>query len=149
MEKLFVYSYLWQMDLDDGERYSSHLDELFINEKNNTSLGDLLLDLETLTDSETSFMRIKRYVEYETNQFDTIEFGRQLFYELKVIYYSDKMRLDLFAQKCYELFNLLPSIIDALSEPFDTLCYIDDMIQFNRENEIRKIIEKMFDYYKS
>ena len=138
MEKLFVYSYLWQMDLDDGERYSSHLDELFINEKNNTSLGDLLLDLETLTDSETSFMRIKRYVEYETNQFDTIEFGRQLFYELKVIYYSDKMRLDLFAQKCYELFNLLPSIIDALSEPFDTLCYIDDMIQFNRENEIRK-----------
>lgn len=134
MEKLFVYSYLWQMDLDDGERYSSHLDELFINEKNNTSLGDLLLDLETLTDSETSFMRIKRYVEYETNQFDTIEFGRQLCYELKVIYYSDKMRLDLFAQKCYELFNLLPSIIDALSEPFDTLCYIDDMIQFNREN---------------
>lgn len=149
MEKLFVYSYLWQMDLDDGERYSSHLDELFINEKNNTSLGDLLLELETLTDSETSFMRIKRYVEYETNQFDTIEFGRQLFYELKVIYYSDKMRLDLFAQKCYELFNLLPSIIDALSEPFDTLCYIDDMIQFNRENEIRKEIEKMFDYYKS
>jgi hypothetical protein len=148
MEKLFVYSYLWQMDLDDGQKYSSYLDTLFINTENNTSFEDLLLDLETLTDSESSFMRIKKYVEYETSQFDAFEFGKQLFYELEIIYCSDKVSLELFGQKCYELFNLLPSSIDTLNEPFYKLCYIDDMIQFNSENETREIIVEMLDYFK-
>ncbi|MGN0591416.1 hypothetical protein, partial [Ruminococcus sp.] len=59
IEKLFVYSYLWKLDFDNGEKYNDYLDILFLNETSN----DLLLELEILTDSESAFMRIKRYVE--------------------------------------------------------------------------------------
>ena len=31
---------------------------------------------------------------------------------------------------------------------YDKLCYIDDMIQFNSENETREIIVEMLDYFK-
>lgn len=143
MEKLFVYSYLWQLDLDDGKKYNDYLDFLFLN----TTSNDLLLELEILTDSKSAFMRIKRYFEYETNQFDSIVFGKLLFRELSEVYYSETTSIDLFATKCYELFNILPSSIDQYKQPFHALSYIDDMVQFNSISEVRKEIEKMITFY--
>ncbi|MGN0607418.1 MAG: hypothetical protein ACI4JM_12950 [Oscillospiraceae bacterium] len=143
MEKLFVYSYLWQLDLDDGKKYNDYLDILFLNETSN----DLLFELEILTDSESAFMRIKRYFEYETNKFNTIVFGKLLFRELSDVYYSETISIDLFATKCYELFKILPSSIDQYEQPFNALSYIDDMVQFNSISEVRKEIEKMITFY--
>ncbi|MGN0590887.1 MAG: hypothetical protein ACI4IY_05020, partial [Ruminococcus sp.] len=83
----------------------------------------------------------------ETNQFDALFFGKILFRELGDVYYSETTSLDLFATKCYDLFNILPSSIDQYKQPFHALSYIDDMVQFNSINEVRKEIEKMITFY--
>lgn len=97
MEKLLVYAYLWRLNLKNGQEYNNYLDTLFLNEPNN----ELLLDLELLTDTESSFMRIRKYFDYEAESIDVVLFGKYLFSELGEIYHSKIISIDLFAKKCY------------------------------------------------
>ena len=143
MEKLLVYSYLWRLGLNDGQEYKNHLDMLFLKESDNY----LLLDLELLSESESTFMRLKRYFDYETESFDTILFGKSLFLELGNIYHSKTVSIALFAKKCYELYTMLPVRVNNFDEPYNVLSYIDDMIEYNSLQEIKETIEKMINYY--
>ena len=143
MEQLLVYSYLWKLELNDGQKYNNHLDMLFLNESDN----ELLLDLESLTDAEFSFIRLKRYFDYETEIFDSILFGKSLFEELGKIYHSKTISIALFAQKCYELYNILPVTLNNFEMPYNVLSYIDDMIEYNSLQDIEETIEKMLNYY--
>jgi hypothetical protein len=143
MEQLFVYSYLWKLKFNDGQKYNDHLDMLFLKGSDN----ELLLELELLTDAGSAFMRLKRYFDHETESFDTILFGKTLFEELSNIYHSETISIALFAQKCYELYNMLPVTVDIYEMPYNVLSYIDDMIGYNSLQEIKENIEKMLNYY--
>lgn len=143
MVKLLVYAYLWRLNLNNGQEYSNYLDTLFLSEPDN----DILLELELLTDTESSFMRIKRYFDYEADTFDIALFGKSLFFELGKIYHSKTISIDLFAEKCYELYNILPTRVNNLENPFDILSYIDDMTQFNTLQETKDKIEELLNYY--
>ena len=116
---------------------------LFLKESNN----DLLLDLESLTDVKSSFMRIKRYFDYEAESFDISLFGKYLFGELGRIYHSKIINIDIFAKKCYELYTILPDRVNPFENPYIWLCNIDDMIEFNSPQEIEKKIEEMLLFY--
>lgn len=143
MEKLLVYAYFWWLNLNEGKEYNNYLDTLFLDDSNN----DLLLDLELLTDAQSSFMRIKRYFDYEAKKFDIILFGRTLFSELGKIYYSKTIGIDLFAKKCYELYNILPVPVNNLKNPYHILSYIDDMLEFNGIRKTEEKIAEMLNYY--
>lgn len=143
MYKLFVYAYLWKLNLSDGQAYMDFLDKLFLNDSNN----DVLLELELCTDVDKSFLRIKRYFDYEIDYFDTDLFGKTLFHELYKISHSEVVSLKLFTTKCYELFNILPLRVDGYEQPFNSLSYIDDMIEYNSLMETKGAIEKMLTFY--
>lgn len=143
MEKLLVYSYLWRLSLNDGQKYNNYLDMLFLNESDNY----LLLELEFLTDAESAFIRLKRYFDYETESFDTILFGKTMFLELGNIYRSKTVSIALFAKKCYELYTMLPVRVNNLENPYNVLSYIDDMIEYNSLQDIEETIETMLNYY--
>ncbi|MBR1392472.1 MAG: hypothetical protein IJ561_01395 [Ruminococcus sp.] len=143
MEKLLVYAYLWRLGLSDGQEYNEYLDMLFLKGSDN----QLLLELELLSDAESALMRLKRYFDYETKSFDEVLFGKALFSELGNIYHSQKVSITLFAQKCYELYNMLPAWVNAFEMPYNVLSYIDDMIEYNSLQEFEETIEKMLSYY--
>ena len=143
MEKLLVYAYLWRLSLNDGQEYNDHLDMLFLKDPDNY----LLLELELLTDAESALKRLKRYFDFETGAFDAILFGKTLFFELGNVYHSRTVSIALFAEKCYELYTMLPVQVNDLEEPYDVLSYIDDMIEYNSLQEIEGTIDKMINYY--
>lgn len=145
MEKLLACSLICSVMSAYDEQYSEHLHELFLSEPN----SGILLELETITDINESFIRLKRYFDYETDIFDEDQFGRILFRELGRIYHSNVMRMEDFTAKCYEIYLLLPSHIDKLEQttPFFTLCYLDDMLCCNRMSEIQNRIEEMITFY--
>ena len=141
MESLFAYVYLWILGFTDEKQYYDSLDELFLNRASD----NLLLDLECCTDVKSAFGRIKRYFDYETSEFDIDLFWKTLFCCLKKSYLM--LNIELFATKCYELYNILPLAVERFEEPFHTLCYIDDMLEFNGLQETKKRIEEMLSFY--
>ena len=128
-----------------GKQYCDCLDQLFLNSTND----NLLLDLECCTDAKSTFERIKRYFDYETNEFNTDLFGKTLFCCLRKNYHM--INIELFVAKCYELYKMLPLAVESFEEPFHALCYIDDILEFEKKtclkaNEIVVYLKGFYGY---
>ena len=144
MEQLICKSILWKIGFTNGDEYNRTLDEMFL--KKQTS--DILLELESApSNCDTAFDVLQRYWEYEVEDFSVETFGKCILEDLSKIYYSNSYTIKNFAQMCYSLWQLLPDDLNTL-EPFHTLCYADDPLCWNNEEQTRKLYERLFEFYK-
>ena len=143
MEKLYVEFLLWASGIGTNEGYEALLNELFMQEPNNS----LLLELEQISSSvlETR-ARFFRYFNHE-HALDTAFFGKNLFSTLERIYRLELLPIADFAVKCNLLSHYLPQELYFV-DPFYILSYVDDPLGWNDEKQVRELFEKAFGFYK-
>ncbi|MCR5793301.1 MAG: hypothetical protein K6G65_09040 [Lachnospiraceae bacterium] len=137
MEELFVYALLCGVGFDEYEKYEETLDFLFENNPDD----EMLLDLE-YRDRKDAIIHVNSIMNDYIG--DCILFGKCLMKELKDIY--TRTEITEFGRKMYELWGVLPDVIDVEKEPYYTLSYADDCLSFGDEKQCRELYEKMFDY---
>ena len=141
MEKLAALCCLWAFGLSEKEDYCTELDRLFML----SSEDNLLFELEDLGgDCGAALARIFPLVEQSLN---IDKFGKELFAALENIYNENKFTLVGFGRRCYMMWNWFPSNL-CYKEPFFTLCYANDPLNWGDERQTRKIYQKAFDYYR-
>lgn len=137
MEELFVYALLIAEGIDVWSAYANTLDKLFISDLDNEEY----LSLEEMTPKESVLHCIS--ILYQ-NEFDIEYFGKMSMKSLRQIY--ETMRLELFADKMYSLWEKLPQHISR-EEPFFTLSHADDCLSYGDEYQCRQLYEKAMHYY--
>ncbi len=146
LEKLYAEALLWCFGFKSGEEYQSLLNECFTR----NSADDIFFQLEQCSSDLNDTMSIFfRFYEYDSNApFNVDEFGMCLFDGLNQAYDSNVFGIDVFGERCYALWNRLPSSLHQI-EPFWTLSYADDCLSYNDESQTRKLYEDAFLYYKN
>lgn len=144
MEFLFAHAYLCLFGFYSMQEYNKYLDNKFLENPND----EILLELEECSSScKDSFALLKRYFEYETNNFNYYLFGKTLFAGLEKAYENDIYTITQFGRRCYNLWNLLPERV-SMDEPFYTLNYADDCLSYGDEKRTRELYEEAFEFYK-
>lgn len=143
MEELYAELLLWYVGFRSSEPYNELLDAYFMRDAEN----GILLELEGCSsDLGDSLGRFKRYWEHECPHFDSVAFGARLFGGLRDAY--DRLALTEFARLGYALYRVLPDDI-AQAEPFHSLCYADDPLDWGDEAQTRRIYETAFAFYRN
>lgn len=105
---------------------------------------DLLFELEDLgSDMRAACMRLLLVIETKT---DVDKFGAELFAALEKVYNENRLTLEEFGGRCYDLWSVLPGSF-ANDYPFLSLCYAIDEPVFGEEHT-RKWYREVFDHYK-
>ena len=144
MESLFAYSYLLAWGFCSLQEYNAYLDKMFLETPDN----EVLLDLEECSNSyKDTFARLKRYFEYETDNFDKEQFGKTLLNGLESVYHSNVYSIAAFTRKCYELYTMLPECL-KYENPFWFLDYADEPLSWGDEKYSRVLCEKAFGFYR-
>jgi len=139
MEELLIYAILFNEELVTENKYSKHLDELFLNNPEN----DDLLYLEWETDMKKAIIYMKTHIDYKN--LDLEQFGSILMCRLKDIYINCS-DIKYFGSRMYSLWESLPGNIQNI-EPFWTLSYADDPLSWGDEEQTRKIYEHLLGIY--
>ena len=140
--RLLSYAILIYTRVVPETEYKENLHAYFLKDPNNS----LLLELEWRTsDIQYSINVIIDYARKNDVDYDT--FGGFLISKLEEIYYQDDMDIKYFGSKMYLVWSELPSEIQN-KEPFRILCYADDPLSWEDENQSREIYQRMFYYYK-
>ena len=146
MERLYAEALLWAFGFCDETRYNALLDELFMAD----SANDLYLQLEECCgDAADTLGRLSRCLEQPDTPFADDVFGRQLFAALRSVYVSCAATyddLEDFGLRCHRLWCALPPDM-ADNEPFLTLVYADDPLNWGDEGEVRRLYEAAFAFY--
>lgn len=144
MENLICKALLWKIGLSTGEDYNKKLDEMFLNDSENS----ILLELESCSSNcDITYGILQRYWKYECKNFSIDSFGKCLLENLKTAYFSNLFSIVEFSKKCYLLWRELPNEIHT-KEPFYTLSYSDDPLSWGDEAQTKKIYEELFEFYK-
>lgn len=144
MEHLFAYAYLWALGFCSMQEYNFHLDSMFSAAPDD----GVLSELEECSDNyKNTFVRLKKYFEFETNTFDSDQFGETLFKGLETCYNSGVYDIAEFGKRCYELWNLLPDYLNQV-QPFNVLCYADDPLSWGDEKQTHTLYTNAFNFYK-
>ena len=126
-----------------NEKYELLLHKYFLN----NPYYKILLELEECSpDILRTNAILENYWKSENRILDVDVFGNHLFCELESIYESKKFSIEEFGERCYSLWNFLPSHIHQ-KEPFLTLLYADDCLSWNDEEQTRKLYEDAFNFY--
>lgn len=143
MEKLYAEFILSYCGFIAAEKYEVLLNEYFIQNPE----SKILLELEECSAVPfDTFNRLERYWKYESSM-DTDVFGKALFGILETIYNSDGTDFYKFADRCYLLWQNLPSEL-WYKEPFNALGETDDLVALEYDDLARKIIEKALGFYR-
>lgn len=138
-ERLLSYAILLNCELMTLNKYNDYLNEIFLQHPDN----DLLLELQwSSNDNKKTIVTIYEYSNKAEIDYDV--FGKFFFNELKLAY--NEMNINIFSEKAYSAWNLLPENIKEI-EPFVTLCYADDPLSWGDENQTRELYENTFLYY--
>lgn len=125
-------------------KHNLYLDSMF----SETPGDEVLLELEECSDNyKNTFIRLKRYFEYEINTFDSDKFGKIFFKGLETVYNSGVYDIAEFGSRCYKLWSLLPAFLDY-EQPFYVLCYADDPLSWGDEEQTRTLYRDAFSFYK-
>lgn len=141
-EKLLCYALLLNNNLMSADKYNENLNIMFLKNPDN----NLLLELQFISlDSEASISLIFEYF-YKT-KINKESFGVILLKELKNVYNTKVMNIQEFGKHTYNLWHELPDEF-ASDEPFYTLCYADDPLSWNDEQQTQKIYDELFEFYR-
>ena len=137
MEELIVEAFLCQIGCSNTENFESVLNRLFLED----SANEFLLDLEQ-REYKDAILHLNSLI--DTCTFDKDLFGKILMEKLRFLY-SD-MELAEFANKMYELWNLLPNSL-AEENPFHILSYADDCLSYGDEKQCQELYERALKNY--
>lgn len=139
MEDLFVYAILFSVGYDTWSEFSSTLDTLFLEDADNTNW----LELEYMQPKEAILHTLSLMNTYKIN---IVIFGKSLMREISKIY-ADMSDLSKFSWKMYEVWNRLPASIAYGTEPFFTLAYAGDCLDYGDEKQCMELFEKAVNFY--
>lgn len=140
MESIFAYALLWKCSFIMQEVYSSILDKAFIADPDSS----LLLTLEERsTDSGKTYEIIFNLLHNNISWPDIDKVGNEIRSYIGKIYRSNMLPIEVFGQRCYELWNILPEALRP-KEPFCVLYYADDYISFENAKRAKQIYDKAF-----
>lgn len=139
MEDLFVYAILFSVGYDTWPEFSSTLDTLFLENSDNTDL----LELEYMQPKDAILHTLSLMNTYEI---DIGLFGKSLMREINKLY-ADIGNLSKFSCKMYEIWKRLPVSIEYGTEPFFTLNYAGDCLDYGDEKQCVELFEKAVNFY--
>lgn len=143
LEQLIALALLHAEGFDVWDSFASQLDRLYLNHPD----SEILFRLETSPTEKDAVLHTLSLLNTDAIA-DVDLFGRALMSALSAEYQNGKTDLRTFAERGYDIWQILPSDM-ADSDPFFILCYAGDPLSWGDEKQCRKHFENAFSYYKT